>query len=328
VSGRILAGDIGGTKCLLELADEKGKPIKEQRYDSKAYPDFALVVKEFLKETGVHPERACFAIAGPVVDDKVRTTNLPWMIDARVLEKSLDIPRVHLINDFTAQALAILELGPDDMVELCPGSTVGGGPVAILGAGTGLGEAFLVYNGVRYEVVPSEGGHCDFAPESERQMDLLRYLHAKLDGHVSYERLLSGMGIVNIYSFLRDRRYGIERADVRAAMAAGDPAAAIAKFASAAGAERDGLCDTTMDLFCEIYGQEAGNLALKVLATGGVYVAGGIAAKNIARMQDGSFARGYGDKGRLGNIVRSIPVRCVTNQRSGLIGAAVAATRL
>jgi len=209
------------------------------------------------------PTRACFAVAGPVVNDQCKATNLPWVIDARALEAAAGIARVRLVNDFHAQALAVLELPPSDLRTIHAGASVGGGPVAILGAGTGLGEAFLVNAGDRYEVVPSEGGHVDFAPTSERQIDLLRYLRATLGGRVSYERVLSGSGLARLYEFLKSRGFARELPEVRAAMEREDPAAVVSRFGLGG---QDPMCAFALDLFCEIYGQEAGNLALKVLA--------------------------------------------------------------
>ena len=322
---KVLVGDVGGTKCLLAICDPRGQVLTEQRFESKAFPEFHLLAQAFLASAGHAPERACFAVAGPVVDDRCRATNLPWVIDARVLEAQLEIPKVKLVNDFYAQALAVLELPPDDIVEIHAGKSVGHGPVAIAGAGTGLGEAFLFHSGSRYEVISSEGGHVDFAPTSERQIELLRYLREKIGGRVSYERILSGVGLANIYTFLRDRGYGKERPEVGQAMANEDPAAVITRFGLKG---EDGLADTTIDLFCEIYGQEAGNLALKILATGGVYLCGGVTQHILPRLTDGPFQRAYVDKGRLSPVVKGIPVRVVTNPRSGLVGAAVAATRL
>ena len=321
----VLVGDVGGTKCLLAICDARGGVVAEKRFESKAFAEFHLLAQAFLSGAGDPPERACFAVAGPVVDDRCRATNLPWVIDARVLEAQLGIPRVKLVNDFFAQALAVLELPPEDIVVIHPGRSIGHGPVAIAGAGTGLGEAFLFHDGDRYEVISSEGGHVDFAPTSERQIELLRYLRDRVGGRISYERILSGLGLFNIYSFLRDRGYGRERPAVREAMEHQDPAAVITRFGLNGD---DGLCDTTIDLFAEVYGQEAGNLALKILATGGVYLCGGVTQHVLPRLKDGTFQRAYVDKGRLSPVVRGIPVRVVTNPRSGLLGAAVAATRL
>ncbi|RME00640.1 MAG: glucokinase [Deltaproteobacteria bacterium] len=321
----VLAGDIGGTKTLLALCDEQARILLYRRYASKAFPHFRDVVATFLEEAGARPERACFGVAGPVVDDRCQATNLPWVFDARALESELGIPKVALINDFQANALAIPHLAGKDFVEIHSGNPIPNGPLAVLGAGTGLGEAFLFAFGNRYEVVPSEGGHTDFAPTNDRQIELLRYLRETLGKRVSYERVLSGPGLYNIYRFLRDRGFGKERPDVAEAMAREDPAAVITRFA------RDGadpLCDITLDVFCEVYGQEAGNLALQILARGGVFICGGIAPRIVDRMRGERFSRAYCDKGRMSPIVAGIPVRVVMNPHAGLIGAAVAAVRL
>ena len=327
----VVAGDIGGTKCLLALVDERGAVSCEHRYESAKFARFELVVDQFLADVRAErgadmptPARACFAVAGPVVNDKCQATNLPWWMDARDIERAAGIGKVRLVNDFHAQAMAVLALPASDLVEIFPGTSAPNGPIAILGAGTGLGEAFLFHAGGAYEVVASEGGHGDFAPTSERQIELLRYLTAKFGGHVSYERILSGRGLVNCYEFLRDRGYGREREAVRAALTAEDPAAVVSRFGLSG---EDGLCDTAIDLFVEIYGQEAGNLALKLMATGGVYLCGGIAPRMLGRLQHGPFQAAYAGKGRLGALVRTIPVRVVTNARSGLLGAAVVAGR-
>ena len=323
----VLVGDVGGTKCLLAICDDRGRILLDRRYPSRDYAELHQVVAAFVREAGETPTRACFAVAGPVVNDQCKATNLPWVIDARALEAAAGIARVRLVNDFHAQALAVLELPPAELCTIHGGASVGGGPVAILGAGTGLGEAFLVNAGDRYEVVPSEGGHVDFAPTSERQIDLLRYLRATLGGRVSYERILSGSGLARLYEFLKSRGFARELPEVRAAMEREDPAAVVSRFGLGG---QDPMCAFALDLFCEIYGQEAGNLALKVLAAGGVYVCGGIAPHIIDRLAqpDGPFERGYLDKGRMSPLVAAIPVRVVMNPKSGLVGAAVAATRL
>ncbi len=322
---KVLCGDIGGTKVLLAMRDPDGRMGAVRRYESKKFPTFDAVLREYMKDAAEKPAAAVFAVAGPVIDDVCKATQLPWILDGRELERSLSIGKVRLINDFTAQALAVLGFAASDLAQLCPGERVANGPIAVLGAGTGLGQAFLVHTGTRYEVIPSEGGHTDFAPTSERQIDLLRYLQTKLGGRVSYERVLSGAGLVAIYSYLRDRKYGPDKAEVRDAMQKEDPAAVVSRMALAGTCD---VCVTALDIFAEIYGQEAGNLALKVLATGGVYVCGGIAAKILGKLEDGTFQRAYRDKGRLTRVVETIPVHVVKVAESGLIGAGVFATRM
>jgi glucokinase len=321
-----LAGDIGGTKCHLALSDTFGRVLEDRRYPSAEHADFADVVRRFQRDLGRElPRTAAFAIAGPVANDVCRTTNLPWLIDARALERTLGIEHVRLLNDFEAQALAVPALSPEHKTQIHPGNALAGAPIAILGAGTGLGEAFLVWKGARYEVVASEGGHADFAPLDERQVALWRYLYAKFGARPSYERVLSGAGLVNVYEFLRARGDRTESEAVRAARRNEDPAAVVSRFAL----ERaDPMCEEALDIFCEVYAQEAGNLALKVLAKGGVFLAGGIAAKILPRLLSGPFAARFVEKGRLGALVSEIPVWVVTHASSGLLGAAIAARQL
>lgn len=321
----VLAGDIGGTKCLLCLCDDSLRPVFERRYPSAEHTEFVHVVRKFLAETGARPDRACFGIAGPVVNDVCRTTNLPWLIDARTLEADTEIAKIRLINDFHANAASVEALSEADVVELHPGGQEPRGPIAILGAGTGLGQAFLFHTGSSYEVIASEGGHCDFAPRTEEEIGVLRYLIKKYDGHVSYERLISGMGLVNLYEALREMGHAKESDAVRAEMAAGDAAAVVSRHGLA---KDDALSDRALTLFCSIYGAEAGNLALKLMATGGVFLAGGIAPKILERLKDGSFTKAYTDKGRLSPLVERIPVRVITNPLAPIIGAAKVASRL
>ena len=321
----VLAADIGGTKCLLAVCAPDGTVHRSERYESRDFRELADVVRRFRQELGgALPARAAFAIAGPVVGDVCQTTNLPWRVDARVLERELGFAKVALINDFTAQALAVQVLGDHEKVLIHPGPAVPTGPIAILGAGTGLGEAFLVWAG-GYVVLPSEGGHTDFAPVDDRQLELLRYLRERLVGRVSYERVLCGRGLADLYAFLRDRGYGKERAATRELMDQEDPAAVVSRLALSG---EDPLCDAALELFCEVYGQEAGNLALKVLASGGVYIVGGIAPRILERLRSGPFQRRYLDKGRMSVLVEKIPVWVVTHPASGLLGAAICATSL
>jgi glucokinase len=319
----VMCGDVGGTKSLLAVASGT-EILFEKRYDSTAHARFDDIVKAFLAECGHTPARACFAIAGPVKDNYCRATNLPWEIDGNALGRENGLERCLLVNDFHAQAVAVLELPASDLVEIHAGQS-GDGPIAVLGAGTGLGQAFLHQVGGRYQVLASEGGHCDFAPTNDLQVDLYRWLRHKHGGRVSYERILAGRGLHSCYEFLRDRDPGNENRAVRDVMAAAEhPAAVVTQYGLDGG---DALCSQALDIFCEVYGQEAGNLALKILATGGVYVCGGIAPRILPRLRAGGFERGYLDKGRLGPVVRAIPVRVVTNARSGLIGAAALARR-
>jgi glucokinase len=323
---RYLAGDIGGTKVLMAVCESAGGAIKvvaEHRYASADYASFDAIADDFLQRYSLGPIAGTgLGIAGPVINDRCVATNLPWVVDRHELAARLPLGAVALINDFKAAALGVLRLGPDDSVELNPGLPVPGGPIAVLGAGTGLGEALLFDVNGRYQVIPTEGGHKDFAPRNEEEMDLLRFM-LKRHARVSYERLVSGAGIKAIYDFLIDSKRVSESPEVQVALLnAADPSAVIAELAHT---QADAACVRAMDMFVSIYGAEAGNLALQIIATGGVYLCGGIAPKNLAKMLDGSFQRAYCHKGRFSDLVCSIPVRLVINQHVALLGACAAA---
>lgn len=320
---RIIAGDIGGTKTLLQLCDVKGGAttvVVERRFEAAVYPTFDAMFREFTAlEPGV-VDGACLGVAGPVLGRSARITNLTWEIDAERLERTYQIRRALLVNDFFAVAAGVPHLADDDVVTVNPGIRDRNAPIGILGAGTGLGEAIVVPEGRRWRVVPTEGGHTDFGPQNAQQRELLAALEERY-GHVSYERLLSGHGLVNIFTFLRDRKY--KRETSLRDLTAEDvnlPAAI------AADAERgDPLAQETFDIFIDIYGAEAGNLALKSLARGGIYIAGGIAAKHVARFLDGRFMCAFAAKGRFEALMREIPVDLIANPKVGLVGAAAIA---
>lgn len=313
----ILAGDVGGTKTLLALFDASGGALREKIYPSAEFGSLAEILHRFLGEgpSGAL-EAACFAVAGPVIEGRSRPTNLPWELDEPALAEVLGA-RVKLVNDLEGAAHGLLTLGPDDLVLLQPGVQRRGN-IAVIAAGTGLGEAILVRAGEGYHVVASEGGHADFAPRSDLEAALLGSLRREF-GHVSYERLLSGPGLQNIYRFLRDSGVAPEPGWLRDRLAEEDPSAVISEVGLAAGHP---LCSQALDLFVSIYAAEAGNLALKALALGGVYVAGGIAPKILPKLRDGAFTRAFADKGRLADLMRSLPVRVVLNPHVALLGAA------
>lgn len=325
---RVLAGDLGGTKALLQIAecDATGYRVAaEARFESAQYADFTALVREFLTTLDAGAiEAACFGIAGPVRSvasgQTADVTNLPWRIDSLVLARALGIPRVRLINDFQAVGYGIEALTEQDVLALQPGRPEAQAPCAVIGAGTGLGQGLLVWHGDHYEAIATEGGHADFAPTDELQTQLLAYLRARF-GRVSYERILSGPGLVNVYGFFRDRgeptTLDLDRLE--------DAPAAIS---GAAHAGTDRAAIETLRLFVKVYGAQAGNLALTALATGGVYVAGGIAPKILPALQSGEFMRAFLDKGRLRTVLEAIPVQVILNQRAGLVGAALAARRL
>jgi glucokinase len=323
---QIIAGDIGGTKTLLRLVDLSsgiGQVVVERRFESGAYPTFDKLLHDFLALTRGAVSVACFAVAGPVLGDRAEVTNLQWVMEGAKLSQAFGIPHVSLINDFYANALGVPLLQPDDMVTLNAGKRDLTAPIAILGAGTGLGEALMVHDGRRYNVVPSEGGHADFAPQDEEQAQLFISLHKRYGGHVSWERLLSGMGLVNIFTFLRDREAkGVAPHD--ASSDAENLPIHIAQLAQ----NGDRLALATMAMFVDIYGSEAGNFALRLLARGGVFLAGGIAAKNLPFFTDGRFREAFLRKGRFRQILEDIPVELITNASVGLIGAAEMARRL
>jgi glucokinase len=314
---KIVAGDIGGTKVLLQLVDvsQAGRLVSaEERYESNAYATFDAMLQAFFDAHVAGPvAAACFAVAGPVFGDRAEVTNLTWKMDATALAKKFSLGRVSLINDFYAVALGVPILAPGDFLVLNSGSRVNFAPIAILGAGTGLGQANLVHEGSNWNVVPSEGGHADFAPQDEEQTRLFLSLHAKY-GHVSWERLLSGGGLVNIHNFLTGEERPYDESlpmEIAKSLAAGDAVAA-----------------RTFAIFVDIYGAEAGNMALRLLARGGVYLAGGVAAKNIAQFTDGRFMQAFLRKGRFQHILAEIPVNLITNPKVGLLGAAEMAARM
>ena len=343
----IIAGDIGGTKTILRLVEavtgESLQTMYEERYPSRDFVDLVPMVQQFLATAAGQigdlplPQKACFAIAGPVVNNTAKLTNLTWFLDAKRLEQELEIAPISLINDFAAVGYGVLGLDASDLYTLQPGSPQPAAPIAVIGAGTGLGQGFLIKQVDQYQVFGSEGGHTDFAPRAELEFQLLKYLLDKHDiQRVSVERVVSGQGIVAIYQFLRDREFATESPEVGQVVRtweqqAGrtektvDPAAAIAV---AALEKRSSLCEQTMQMFVEAYGAEAGNLALKLLPYGGLYVAGGIAAKNLPLIQEGSFLHAFTHKGRMSSLLERVPVHVVLNPQVGLIGAAIAAARL
>ncbi|MFA6956898.1 MAG: glucokinase [Thermoanaerobaculia bacterium] len=322
---RLIAADVGGTKTLLELfevSNGQARVIREERLVSGNYETFTSLVRAFISDGDAPVDGACFAIAGPADDRQALMTNLGWSISAEELERELGIGRVRLINDFHAVAAAIAVVDDHDLAVLNPRQRDPRGTVAVLGAGTGLGEAILVRGeGTKLHVISSEGGHASFAPRTELQGKLLLYLAEKYGGHVSYERLLSGPGIVNIFSFLCERVYHVSPEEIGVESARGHVAGQVAAFA-AQGLE---VAKKTVEIFVDIYGAEAGNLALKTLPRGGLFIAGGIAAKNLGWFRDGRFMEAYSDKGRMRGLLMEIPVSVVSNPRLGLNGAKIVA---
>jgi glucokinase len=312
----LLAGDIGGTKTLLQVNTISGMFSKS--YPSAVYAGLAEILDEFLREAGVREmSGACFALAGPVNGRKVKLTNLPWEVDADALSARFAISRVMLINDFEAVGHGIAALQPNDLLTLQAGELVQHGVRVVAGAGTGMGVAWLSWTGGAYAVYPSEGGHIDFAPADAMQYGLLCYLQRRY-GHVSYERVVSGPGLLAIYDYLRDSGRAAPSSRLIEAMDTGDASAAITQFAQL---EDEPIASLTVDLFVSVYGAFVGNLALLALPRGGIYVAGGIAAKISQAMQRGGFRRAFLDKGRYSALLETLPLHIVTNPDVGLLGA-------
>lgn len=323
----ILAGDIGGTKtviALFEEADHRLRAIREESFPSQNYGTLEEILHQFLGPGSRSPLRAaCFGVAGPVIEGQSKTTNLSWELNERTLGDALHVPRVRLLNDLEATAYGMLHLDPTDLRVLQPGLPRKGN-IAVIAAGTGLGEALLHWDEGCHHPIATEGGHTDFAPRSDLEVELLRYLQREY-GHVSYERLLSGPGLFNIYRFLRDSGIAQEPEWLRMRIGAKDPGMVISEV----GLKGDDLlCTTALNLFVSVYGAEAGNLALKAFAIGGVYIGGGIAPKILPALQDGTFTRAFTDKGRFADLLRSIEVKVALNRRAPLIGAAHYGLRL
>lgn len=304
---RIIAGDIGGTKTLLRCIEESNIAV-EERFASGDYKTFDALLTDFFARCERPVDAACFAVAGPVFEQRAQVTNLGWTMETVALARAFDIGSVSLINDFYAIALGVPLLGDGDRLSLHDGKRRPREPIAILGAGTGLGEAAVIWSGELWSVVPSEGGHADFAPQDEIQTRLFLSLLGKY-GHVSWERVLSGMGLVNIFTFLGGQ--AADAAEVSAKAERGDP-----------------LARRAFDVFVDIYGAEAGNMALRLLARGGVYLAGGVAAKNTRFFTDGKFVNAFLRKGRFHDMLREMPIDLITDQTVGLRGAAEMARRM
>jgi glucokinase len=317
----ILAGDIGGTHARLAFFQSKNghlTPVAEGVFPSRDHSGLDEIVGQFVAQQSLRPDVACFGVAGPVRNGKVETSNLPWTVEASRLAGELHLASALLINDLEANAWGIASLGDQDQVAL---NRVKGMPVGnqgVISAGTGLGEAGLFWNGNGYEIFASEGGHCDFAPRTELEIELLRYLVARF-GHVSFERIVSGPGLVNVYNFLRDTHRGEEPQWLTDELAQGDQAATISR---AAVAGKNVLAEHALDLWISIYGAEAGNLALKLMATGGVFLGGGIAPKIVSKLSGLLFMQAFVSKGRLQPLLESIPVKVITNDKIALFGAA------
>lgn len=321
----ILAGDVGGTKvhlALYEFAGGQLKPVRDHKFPAHEFASLDAVVQRFLQDEPESAKKivaACFGVPGPVRHGRLKLTNLPWVLDARELSKILGIEHIFLINDLEANGYGIPELAPDKIFTLHDGDPDAEGHRGLISAGTGLGEALLIWDTKRHRPIPSEGGHCDFAPRTDREIALLQYLRRTLNGRVSFERVVSGLGIKNIYAYLRDVEKIHEPQWLRDRLAAEDPNAVIGQCAEDGSSS---ICFETMKIFAEAYGAETGNIALKVLATGGMYLGGGIAPKILKTLKNGAFLQAFVDKGRLSPLLQSIPVRVILDDSCALLGAA------
>lgn len=325
-----LAGDIGGTKTRLALfAPESGvrAPLSEAIFASRDYPSLEALAGEFISRLDTRIEYASFGVAGPVVNGQARITNLPWVMDEAGLADTLHLKSAHLLNDLEAIARAVPSLDAGDLVMLNRGLPAARSAIAVIAPGTGLGEAFLIWDGAGYRACPSEGGHTDFAPNTELETRMLRYLRGRLS-HVSWEHVCSGSGLPNIYAFLKDSGHAEEPDWLSDQLAtANDPTAVIVSMAL--NPDRPcRLCRSALDTFIAILGAEAGNLALKVMATGGVYLGGGIPPRIMPALRGGMFMDAFGSKGRLSRMMTQIPVYVIMNPKAALWGAACRAMEL
>jgi len=319
----ILAGDVGGTKVHLALYGfEHGQlvHVRDERFPAHEYSGLEQIARRFLAESG-NPEitAACFGVPGPVRGGRLKLTNLPWVLDTHELSAALNIHNLFLINDLEANGYGIPELKPEQIFTLNEGDPAAVGHCALVSAGTGLGEAALVWNGKTHVPLASEGGHCDFAARNELEIELLEWLMRRFNGRVSFERVVSGPGLTNIYTFLRDEKHMEEPAWLREQMAGTDPNVVITTVGEEG---KNELCAKAAEMFAASYGAEAGNMMLKVLATGGIYLGGGIAPKMTRTMRAGAFMQAFTDKGRLSELLVETPVRIILESRAALMGAA------
>lgn len=318
----LLAGDIGGTKTDLAIFSVEGgphSPLNQTQVHSPDYPSLQALVTEFLREAKTPVERACFDVAGPVIDGRVKITNLPWVMDEASLAKDLNLKSVHLMNDLDAVARAVPILRPSDVTTLNTGEPITKGAIAVVAPGTGLGESFLTWDGSEYVSHSSEGGHADFAPTNERQIGLLKYMFKRFD-HVSVEHVCSGIGIPYIYEYLRDIEQIPEKPEIVQLMSTTDRTAVITNSAFDQHNPSE-LCRATVDTFVSILATEAANMALKVMATGGIYLAGGIPLHIPRAAEESRFMESFKRKGRFANLMERIPVHVILN-RAALVGSA------
>jgi len=322
---RVLSGDIGGTKTRLAIIKVDGVKLdieREQVYPSREYGRFEELLDDFLRDSDI-PEQAAFGIAGPVLGKMAQTTNLPWHIDADGLGKKFKLRYCELLNDLEATAYGLPALGTEDVMILHSGEANAIGNQAVIAAGTGLGEAGLYWDGQQYRPFATEGGHTSFSPNDDMEVALLQHLKRN-HGHVSWERILSGPGLVSLHEFLCLHRHMSVPDWLQQEILQGDAAAAITH---AALNQRDELCSETLDWFVRLFGAETGNLALKVMSRGGVYLGGGIAPKILSRLQNGPFLDAFFNKGRMRHLLQAMTVKVILNDRAALYGPALHASK-
>ncbi len=320
----VLAGDIGGTKTTLALFEaESGisAPLAEETFPSRDYPCLEVMAQEFLARTRTNVDGACFGVAGPVVNGQAKITNLPWIMDEATLGGALCISSVHLLNDLLALAHAVPFLVGKDLHVLNTGRAVSGGTLAVVAPGTGLGEAYLTWDGRTYRPQPSEGGHADFAPSNALETGLLQYLLERFE-HVSYERVCSGSGLVNIYAYLKESGFAEEPEWLAEQMDSAHDRTPVIVKAALDESKPCNLCKTTLEMFVSILGAEAGNMALKVMASGGVYLGGGIPPRLLSNLENGPFMDAFMRKGRMSKLMEGIPIYVILNPKAALMGAA------
>jgi glucokinase len=318
-----LAGDIGGTKTALALYEPGSgtdHPVADAEFHSADYAGLDLMVRDFLTRAPQPVTEACFGVAGPVLDGRVRITNLPWVLEEAALRQSLGLRRVTLLNDLQAMAYAVPHLRQDQLHTVNAGARQTNATIAVVAPGTGLGEAFLIWNDGRYVACPSEGGHASFAPDDEQQVALWRYLAGRF-GHVSVERVCSGLGLANIYDYLRDAAPDQEAPAFAATLSQARDRTPLIAQAALDDADNNRLAAAAVELFVDVLAGEAGNMALRMLATGGIYLAGGMPAHILPKLTDGRFLQGFVRKGRFAELLSHVPIDVVTAP-AALLGAA------